>query len=121
MDKYVSFVGRKNKYEIAELLKSHNLYVISSDKETFCISGIEALASGIPIVSTKCLGPEEYINEEVGKLIEVGNPEDMAKSIMEVYQNMDNYQISKLREVADQYSSKNIIKKATKIYKSLLK
>lgn len=121
MDKYVSFVGRKNKYEIAELLKSHNLYVISSDKETFCISGIEALASGIPIVSTKCLGPEEYINEEVGKLIEVGNPEDMAKSIMEVYPNMDNYQISKLREVADQYSSKNIIKKATKIYKSLLK
>ena len=121
LDAYVNFVGRKTKKEIATILNEHNIFVITSDKETFCIPGIEALASGMPIVSTKCLGPEEYIDEKNGKLINVGDIEALANAIIEVYKNLDQYDISYLRATAERYSPKNITNKALKIYKEVIK
>lgn len=121
LDAYVNFVGRKTKKEIATILNEHNIFVITSDKETFCIPGIEALASGMPIVSTKCLGPEEYIDEKNGKLINVGDIEALANAIIEVYKNLDQYDISYLRATAERYSPKNITNKALKIYKEIIK
>ena len=121
MDEYVNFVGRKNnKEEIAEILNEHNIFLISSEKETFCIPGIEALASGMPVISTKCLGPEEYLDNKCGKLVNVGAPEEMADAIYEVYQNLDQYDISYLRSIADKYSSSAITNQALKIYKTIL-
>lgn len=121
MDKYVNFVGRKEKNEIAKLLSEHSIYVVSSDKETFCIPAIEAFASGLPVVSTKCLGPEEFINEKNGKLVSFGNIKEMADAILDVYNNIDKYDITYLRKTADNYSGKEVSNKAIKIYKQLLK
>jgi len=122
MDNYVEFTGRmNNKEEVAEILKENNIFVIASEKETFCIPGVEALASGLPIVSTKCSGPEEYIDESCGKLVEVGNVEEMAKAIIDVYNNKDNYEPKYLRSVADKYSAKNVTNIAINIYEEVRK
>lgn len=120
LDKYVDFVGRKTKEEIANILLENNIYVMSSEIETFGIPAIEAFASGIPVVATKCLGPEEYVDDKCGKLISIGNPKEMAEAILEVYQDLDKYDIKYLRSVADRYSAKSITDKAIKIYKELL-
>lgn len=117
MDDYVEFVGRKTKEEIAEIFRSKNIYVNASELETFYIPGIEALASGLPVVSTKCLGPEEYITEDCGKLVSVGDPESLADAIWEVYQNLDQYNLKVLQKVADKYGAKSVTKIATEIYK----
>lgn len=121
MDKYVDFVGRKTKEEIADILLENNIYVMSSEIESFGIPAIEAFASGLPVVATKCLGPEEYVDDKCGKLISIGNPEEMAEAILEVYNNLDSYDIKYLRSVSDRYSSKSITDKAIKIYQELLK
>ena len=121
LDKYVDFVGRKTKEEVKEILKKHNILVITSEQETFGIPGIEALASGIPVVSTKCLGPEEYIDNKCGKLVSKNDIKGLAKAIIEVYKNLDNYDINYLREVADKYSAQNITNRAIKIYDKLLR
>ena len=121
MEKYVNFVGRKTKEEVARLLSEHNIYVVSSDTETFCIPAIEAFASGIPVVSTKCNGPEEFIDKKSGKLVAFGDIKAMANAILEVYNNIDNYDIKYLRSIASRYSAKSIIDKAMSIYNKLLK
>ena len=121
LNKYVDFVGRKTKKEIAEILNKNNMFVITSTNETFCIPGIEALASGMPVVSTKCFGPEEYIDDKCGKLVEISDVKALALAIQEVYQNIDNYDINYLREVADRYSAKNVTDMAIKIYEELIK
>lgn len=121
MDNYVEFVGRKNKEEASEILIKHNIMVIASDFETFGIPGLEAFASGMPVVSTKCLGPEEYIDNKSGKLVEVKDIEGMANTILEVYNNIDKYDIDYLRNIADKYSDKSVTDKAIKIYKEMLK
>lgn len=121
MDKYVSFVGRKNKDEVAKLLNKANIYVMASDIETFGIPLIEAMMSGIPVVATKCMGPEEFVDEKNGKLISIANPKEMADAILDVYNNYDKYDIKYLRNTAKKYSAKSICDKAINIYKELLK
>ena len=120
MDNYVSFVGQKNKQEIADILVKHNIFVIASVKETFCIPGIEALASGMPVVSTKCLGPEEYIDEKCGALVDIGDYEALAESIIKVYENLAKYDVNYLRSVANRYSAEAITKEALRIYQETL-
>ena len=119
MDKYVTFVGRKTKEEISNILLDHNIFVIASLKETFCIPGIEALASGMPVVSTKCLGPEEYIDETCGKLVGIGDYEELAESIIYVYEHLNDYNLHHLREIADHYNSASVVKKALAIYEKI--
>ena len=121
LNKYVNFLGRKTKQEISKILEHENSLVISSDIESFAIPGIEALASGIPVISTKCLGPEEYIDEKCGVLCKVNDVEDLAKAIKKVIENYDNYDPLYLNSVADKFSSKQVIKNTEKIYKKVIK
>lgn len=121
LDRYVDFVGRKSKEEIAKILNQHNIFVIASRLETFCIPGIEALASGMPIVSTKCCGPEEYIDSKCGKLVDVEDPHGMANAICDIYKNIDKYDVNYLRSVADRYSAKSVCAIAKNIYKEILR
>lgn len=121
MDKYVDFVGQKTKEEIVEILKKHNILVITSQMETFAIPGIEGLASAMPVVATKCLGPEEYIDEKCGKLVDVGDIEGLAKAILEVYKTIKNYDKDYLVSVANRYSQTKVIDKAISIYKKQLR
>lgn len=121
MDEYVDFVGRKTKREIAEILKEHNILLITSQMETFAIPGIEGLASGMPVVATKCLGPEEYIDDKCGRLVEIGNIEKMAQAIIEVYGALDTFNQDYLVSVADKYSEKNVIDKIINVYKDVIK
>lgn len=121
LEDYVKFVGRKSKEEIAQILNENNMFVITSTNETFCIPGIEALASGMPVVSTKCFGPEEYIDEKSGKLVEIGNIEEIASAIASVYQNIEEYDIKYLRDIADRYSAKNVTDMALEVYQELIR
>lgn len=120
MNEYVTFLGKKDKKEIAEILKQEDALVISSDVESFSISGIEALASGIPVISTKCGGPEEYLTDKTGALCEPMNPDDMARAIYEVYTNLENYQPKELRSIAEQFSKENVSRKTIQIYKDMI-
>ena len=120
LNNYVNFVGRKTKEEIVKILGENNIFVIPSVKETFGIPGIEALASGMPVVSTKCLGPEEYIDNKCGKLVPIKDVCALAKAIEEVYLNKDKYDIKYLRSVANKFSSSNITKLACDIYREIL-
>ncbi len=120
LNNYVTFLGRQNtKKDIAKILSNKNILIISSDKETFSIPGIEALASGIPVVSTRCKGPEEYIDDKCGVLCNVNDPEDMAKAIIKC--SKTEYNTNYLKGVAKKYDKKVIIENVYKIYKDMLK
>ena len=120
VDKYISFLGQKSKDEVIDLLSKNDILVVGSRYETFCIPGVEALASGMPIVSTKCGGIEEYLDDKCGELCEINNPEDMASKIKNVYNKLDKYDIKYLRSVADRFSYENVCKLAIDIYKKIL-
>ncbi len=60
-----------------------DIFVLPSLFETFCISAVEALASGMPVIIGKGAGASSII-EPVGKVIDVpASPEELARMIEE--------------------------------------
>lgn len=121
LDDYVVFHGRKDKIELTKILIENDIFVVCSDYESFCIPGVEALASGMPVVSTRCAGPEEYLDKDCGEFCRVKDPEDMANKIMLVYKKLNTYDKNYLRSVADKYSYKSVSKIALNVYNKLIK
>ncbi|MCB1009306.1 MAG: glycosyltransferase family 4 protein [Acidobacteria bacterium] len=59
----VEFVPYLSPGLLAERLKSLDLVALTSHQEGLGIAALEAMASGCPLVSTRCGGPEEYVRE----------------------------------------------------------
>jgi glycosyltransferase involved in cell wall biosynthesis len=94
--------------------------IISSRKETFAVVGIEALASGIPVLSTKCSGPEDYINEENGILVENDSVDALTDGIVEIIKNYKKFNSKKIITDAKlKYSKEAVTQKYIKLYKEL--
>lgn len=84
LSSHVSCYQHMNPPELSLLLQTLDIFVIPSHQEGLCISALEAMACGIPVVSTRCGGPEEYvIPSETGYLVE-SRPESLASAILQI-------------------------------------
>jgi len=79
----VHFLGFQN--DTAEYLRQLDIFLLTSSSEGFSIATIEAMASGLPIVATRCGGPEEILeHEKTGLLVENGNANELVKALQDV-------------------------------------
>jgi len=102
LSSFVSLPGFvKNPYSY---LKNSDLFVLSSKWEGLPTVLIEALACGIPVVSTDCpSGPREILEEgKYGKLVPVGDWRALAEAILETLDNPPDPE--KLKERANFFS-----------------
>ena len=67
---HISFVGNKPNKEIHGLLAKENIYILMSNNEGLPISILEAMRSGLPIISTRVSGIPEEVDNRNGKLID---------------------------------------------------
>ncbi len=76
---------------IPDLYRSTDCWIVPSTSEGFGMPGLEAAACGCPIVSTRCGGPEDYVDEGVnGYLVDVGDENAMAEQLIRVLQLDDD-------------------------------
>lgn len=77
---HVHFLGF---YEPAEkFLSGIDLYLLSSSSEGHPFSVIQAMATGLPIVATRCGVQSMLTDGETAALVEVGDSEEMASQIL---------------------------------------
>lgn len=68
--------------ELIQHLQTFDLFVLPSFQEGLCIAALEAMACGVPVVSTHCGGPEEYIIDgQTGALVDF-NAEHVAETMV---------------------------------------
>ncbi len=65
----VTFAGLLGPDALREFYRSLDVFLITSTHEGLAISGLEAMASGVPVVSTRCGGPADYVADfKTGRL-----------------------------------------------------
>ena len=78
IESHVEFLGKKD--EVAHWISLADLLLLPSEKESFGLVALEAMACGVPTVGSKTGGlPEVVIHGETGYLAEVGDVEAMAR------------------------------------------
>ncbi len=121
MTDFVKFVGRKSPPEVAKYLAKADALVIASNIETFGIPAIEALASGVPVVCTRCKGPEGFLDSSCAEFCSIEDPEDLSRAIKRMYDRRGTFDREYLRSLAKKFSSEAIAESAMKIYEGMMK
>ena len=82
---------------------------------------MEALSAGLPVVASKCGGPEHLINEENGILVDRFNVEKLAEALRYMHDNIEKYDREKIsHDIKKVYSEENITDDVIKVYEEVI-
>ncbi len=85
----IRFLGKQE--QISEILSIADLFLLPSQTESFGLSALEAMACGVPVISTNAGGLQEInVHGKTGYLSDVGDTEDMARHAIEILKDDDN-------------------------------
>jgi glycosyltransferase involved in cell wall biosynthesis len=76
--------------------------VLSSRYETFGVVLIESLASGVPVIATRCGGPEGIITRECGLIVDTEDAEALSSAMVRIRESRAFYEPEKIKRYADQ-------------------
>jgi N-acetyl-alpha-D-glucosaminyl L-malate synthase BshA len=118
----VRFLGKIE--AVAPLLAGADLFLLPSDRESFGLSALEALASGVPVIGTNAGGLPEVVRDgETGVLCEVGDVAGMADAGIRIlrdeqlWRSMSTLAISDSRE---RFSLDDIVARYEAFYEETL-
>jgi glycosyltransferase involved in cell wall biosynthesis len=116
LNNHISFHGNRNNDYVFKTLSQSHVLILNSYFETFSIICAEALLCGIPVISTKCGGPESFLNDETGILIDCDSNNQLIKAMKDMINNYDQYETEKLKSMAHQFSMDSIGEKINQQY-----
>jgi N-acetyl-alpha-D-glucosaminyl L-malate synthase BshA len=115
------FVGKQEQME--DILAIADLFLLTSEYESFGLAALEAMAAGVPVVSTNAGGLGEImIQGYTGFMGNVGDVETMSKQALDILQNNERLQQFKhnVAEHAHQFDIHTIIPQYEKLYDKVL-
>lgn len=96
----VYFLGKLE--SVAPLLASADLFLLPTQSESFGLSALEALATGVPVVGVNAGGlPEVVRNGETGALCAAGDVDGMARAAVALLSDPDRWQAASTLAAAD--------------------
>jgi len=117
----VTFHGFKSKLEVAGLMRTADLFVFPSVYETFGVAAAEALASGVPVLSTHCGGTEEFITNDVGVLVDAANPDALYEGLIDMLDHLNRFSPAHISCYArERFSPERVGAQLNAIYESCL-
>lgn len=117
----VRFVGKQEQME--DILAIADLFLLTSEYESFGLAALEAMAAGVPVVSTNAGGlPEINIQGVTGYMGNVGDVDTMSRQAIDILQHDDRLQQFKnnAAEQANAFDIKNIVPLYEKLYDEVL-
>jgi N-acetyl-alpha-D-glucosaminyl L-malate synthase BshA len=117
----IRFLGKQD--QVDEILSITDLFVLPSQYESFGLSALEAMACGVPVISTNAGGlPEINVQGVTGFMTNVGDTQDMADKAMLILgddNSLDRFKKSAINH-ARTFSKQRIIPLYEQLYDSVL-
>ncbi|WP_264524591.1 N-acetyl-alpha-D-glucosaminyl L-malate synthase BshA [Flavobacterium sp. N502536] len=117
----VIFFGNSN--EIDKILCFTDLFLLPSETESFGLAALEAMSSGVPVISSNSGGlPEVNFDGFSGYLSNVGNVEEMAANAIKILKDDDvlNQFKANALEVAKKFDIKTILPQYEALYQKAI-
>ena len=120
LDHRIKFHGLRTKREVAEFMRQADFFVLPSLWENLPCVIIEAMASGLPVVSTYAGGIPELIDAETGILVPPGDATRLSEALGLMIDSLDQYDRFAIARRAQQYSLQVIGKLIHSIYENCI-
>ena len=93
----VDFLGPLCREEVADHMRRATAFVLPSRGESFGVVVIEAMACGVPVIATRCGGPEWIVEADSGFLVPVGSPREIAQAMSRLLLGNHGFAADKIR------------------------
>lgn len=114
----VTFLGSLNREEVHKAIVQSDCFVLSSRFETFGVVVIEAMLFGKPVIVTRCGGPEGFVTDEVGQVVNKENENELGKAMLEMISHHKKFKASAIREYTiANFGKKQFLQKVDAAYK----
>ena len=113
----VLFLGNSN--EIDKILCYSDLFLLPSEKESFGLSALEAMANGVPVISSNAGGITEVnINNKTGFVSKIGDVKDMTANALTLLKDENLHQVFKkqARVQAEVFNLENVVNQYESVY-----
>jgi L-malate glycosyltransferase len=117
----VRFLGKID--AVAPLLAAADLYVFPSESESFGLSALEALASGVPVVAARVGGVPEVVKDgETGILVALGDVDGMARAAVELLEpkRWAVASAAAARDARERFATADVVGQYEALYKDAL-
>ena len=112
----VIFFGNSN--EIDKILSFTDLFLLPSETESFGLAALEAMAWGVPVISSNTGGlPEVNFDGISGYLSDVGNTQEMSQNAIKILENEST--LLEFKNNATSTAKQFDIKKVVTLYENL--
>jgi N-acetyl-alpha-D-glucosaminyl L-malate synthase BshA len=116
------FLGRID--AIAPLLAGADLFLLPTERESFGLSALEALACGVPVIGTRAGGLPEVVQDGVtGVLRDVGDVEGMSAAAIDILSSTERWQSMSDAAAADarkRFSQEDVVTQYEDFYTRVL-
>lgn len=117
----IIFHGRKNTAEVAAVMQNCDFLLLFSNYENFPCVIPEAMACGLPVLSSDVGGIAEHVGKSNGILIEAQNIDELIVQLETMLDQCRNYDKVEIRKYAEEHFSYDVIgKQFFEIYKQVL-
>lgn len=117
----ITFFGPYQRTDFARELAKADIFALATKLETFGVVYIEALSFGVPVVATRCGGPEDFVDESNGALVDVNDVQGLARAMIDVAENISRYNKEQIMATTrSRFSPGRIAQQLTEIYEGIL-
>jgi glycosyltransferase involved in cell wall biosynthesis len=122
VDRQLRFLGARPNDQMPGLLSSASLAVIPSLMEATSVAALEAMACELPVVASDVGGLPEIVDNEVGGLVEPGNPGALAETIRTLLERPDLGEMGRAARarVVARWSNARLVDRHLEIYGELV-
>ncbi len=118
----VVFVGKVR--DTSHVLEISDLFLLPSETESFGLAALEAMAVGVPVISSNTGGiPEVNVHGQTGFLSDVGNVSEMSEFAINILgddANLERFKIEALKR-SHEFDIEKILPMYEKVYEEVMK